>query len=98
MASKSGVNVLRYSALGLGLFYGVYHQRSITAAQNAAAAQEEYKRKEELINKAKEAYAKQKQPQAAAATATTTSSGLDQDPMSPNFDVEAWVEAFAKLK
>lgn len=95
----------------------MYHQRSITAAQKAAAAQEEYKHKEELINKAKEAYAKQKQP--AAAAAASTSSGrmssflpsipaysgtaandppVDQDPMSANFDVEAFVQALDKLK
>ncbi|KAL2131150.1 hypothetical protein VTI74DRAFT_5461 [Chaetomium olivicolor] len=96
MSSKSGVNVLRYSALGLGIFYGFYHQRTITAAQKAAEAQREYQRQQELINKAKEAYAKSKQPAAAASASATT--GLDQDPMSPNFDLEAYFEALMKLK
>ncbi|AEO70115.1 1a8c9fb9-5724-4bdb-8978-1a1f2c0b1404 [Thermothielavioides terrestris] len=95
MSSKSGVNVLRYSALGLGIFYGFYHQRSITASQKAAAAQREYEHKQELINKAKEAYAKSKQPATPSASATT---GLDQDPMSPDFDLEAYFEALMKLK
>lgn len=54
--------VLRYSALGAGIFYGFTHQRSISAAEKAAAAQREYEHKQELINKAKEAYAKSKQP------------------------------------
>ncbi|EGS19076.1 uncharacterized protein CTHT_0056980 [Thermochaetoides thermophila DSM 1495] len=101
MASKStGVNVLRWSALGLGVFYGIYHQRSITAAQRAAAEAAEYKHKEELIAKAKAAYAKQKaaQQQQQQGTAPVKSSGLDQDPMSPDFDLEAYFEALMQLK
>ncbi|KAJ4290647.1 F1F0 ATP synthase subunit e, mitochondrial [Collariella sp. IMI 366227] len=92
MSSKSGVNVLRYSALGLGIFYGFYHQRTINASQKAAEAQREYQHKQELINKAKDAYAKSKQPAAAPAS----KSGLDQDFMSPNFDLEAFVEGLMK--
>ncbi|KAL1843713.1 hypothetical protein VTJ49DRAFT_94 [Mycothermus thermophilus] len=60
--------VLRYSALGLGVLYGFYHQRSITAAQKAAAAQREYEHKQKLINQAKAAYAKSKQPAVASAS------------------------------
>jgi F-type H+-transporting ATP synthase subunit e len=63
--------VLRYSALGLGIFYGFYHQRTITASQKAAAAQREYEHKQELINKAKEAYAKSKQPATASSSASS---------------------------
>lgn len=88
-ASKAGSNVLRYSALAAGIFYGFTHQRSISAAEKAAAAQREYEHKQELINKAKEAYAKSKQPVSAA----STPSGLNQDPMSPNFDIEAYFSA-----
>ncbi|KAK3309646.1 ATP synthase E chain-domain-containing protein [Chaetomium strumarium] len=97
MSSKSGVNVLRYSALGLGIFYGFSHQRSIRASEKAAAAEREYQHKQELINKAKEAYARQKQKEAPASS-TKASSGLDQDPMSPNFDLEAYIEGLMKLK
>ncbi|KAK3337399.1 ATP synthase E chain-domain-containing protein [Cercophora scortea] len=85
--SSSGVNVLRWSALGLGIFYGFTHQRSITSAQKAAAAQREYQHKQDLINKAKEAYAKSKNP------ASASSGGLNQDPNDPKFDVEAFVNA-----
>ncbi|KAK3496982.1 ATP synthase E chain-domain-containing protein [Neurospora hispaniola] len=88
-ASKAGSNVLRYSALAAGIFYGFTHQRSISAAEKAAAAQREYEHKQELINKAKEAYAKSKQP----VSAVSTPSGLNQDPMSPNFDIEAYFSA-----
>jgi F-type H+-transporting ATP synthase subunit e len=61
-ANDARAQVLRYSALGLGVFYGFYHQRTISSSQKAAAAQREYEHKQELINKAKEAYAKTKQP------------------------------------
>jgi len=54
--------VLRYSALGLGVFYGFYHQRSITTTQRKAAAQREYARKEKLIEQARAEYNKSKQP------------------------------------
>ncbi|KAK4042191.1 ATP synthase E chain-domain-containing protein [Parachaetomium inaequale] len=94
MSSKSGVNVLRYSALGLGVFYGFYHQRTISSSQKAAAAQREYEHKQELINKAKEAYAKTKQP----ATSTPAASEVTQDLTSPNFDLEAFVEGLMKQK
>ena len=65
--------VLRYSALCLGVFYGFYHQRSITSAQKAVAAQREYEHKQKLIDQAKAEYAKTKQP--ASATVATSKSG-----------------------
>ncbi|KAL2165845.1 hypothetical protein VTG60DRAFT_3714 [Thermothelomyces hinnuleus] len=96
MSSKAGVNVLRYSVLGLGVVYGFYHQRSINAAQKAAAAQREYEHQQELINKAKEAYAKTKQTSSSPSPAP--SSGLNQDLNSPNFDLEAFIEGLLKQK
>ncbi|KAK3942149.1 ATP synthase E chain-domain-containing protein [Diplogelasinospora grovesii] len=92
MSSASGVNVLRYSALGLGIFYGFYHQRKINSSQKALAEKREYEHKQELIQKAKEAYAKSKQPGAAS----STSGGLNQDPMDPKFDLEAYLNALMK--
>ncbi|KAK3300083.1 ATP synthase E chain-domain-containing protein [Chaetomium fimeti] len=95
MSSTSGVNVLRYSVLGLGVVYGFKHQRSINSAQKAAAAQREYEHKQELINKAKSAYAKSKQSTTASAPA---SSGVNQDLTSPNFDLEAFIEGVMNQK
>jgi len=91
--SSAGVNVLRYSALGLGVFYGFYHQRSINAAQKANAEKREYEHQLELIKKAKEAYAKSKQP-----AAKSTSGGLNQDPMDPKFDLESYFSALMDQK
>ncbi|KAK3903037.1 ATP synthase E chain-domain-containing protein [Staphylotrichum tortipilum] len=97
MSSKSGVNVLRYTVLGLGVFYGFSHQRSITAAQKAAEAQREYEHKQQIINKAKAAYAQSKQAASPAASASAAS-GVNQDLMSPNFDLEAFVEGIMQQK
>lgn len=94
-ASNAAVNVLRYSALGLGVFYGFYHQRTIYSSDKAAAAKREYEHKQSLINQAKAEYSKLHAP---APSATGASSGLNQDPMSANFDLEAYFEALMKEK
>lgn len=54
--------VLRYSALAFGVFYGFSHQRSITASQKAAAAQKEWAHKQHLIEQARAQYAESKNP------------------------------------
>ncbi|KIH89661.1 mitochondrial ATPase, f0 complex, subunit e [Sporothrix brasiliensis 5110] len=95
MASNAGVNVLRYSALGLGVLYGFYHQRTINSSDKAAAAKRAYEHKQSLINQAKAEYTKLRSPSPAA---SATSSGLNQDPMDPKFDLEAYFEALMKEK
>ena len=62
--------VLRYTALGLGIFYGITHQRSITLAQRAAHDKAEYEHKQSLIQKAKEEFAKKNAPASTSATKT----------------------------
>ncbi|CAN8098706.1 unnamed protein product [Discula destructiva] len=91
MSASSGVNVLRYSALAFGVFYGFTHQRSINASLSAAAEKREYEHKQHLIEQAKAEYSKKKNPLAAS-----SSSGLNQDPMAANFDLEAFFTALAK--
>ncbi|KAK7951463.1 mitochondrial f0 subunit e [Apiospora aurea] len=66
MSASSGVNVLRYSALAFGVFYGFTHQRSITASQKAAAAQKEWAHKQHLIDQARAQYAESKNPKASS--------------------------------
>ncbi|KAI1339632.1 ATP synthase E chain-domain-containing protein [Xylariaceae sp. FL0016] len=92
--SASGVNVLRYSALAFGVFYGFTHQRSITASQKAAAAQKDYEHKQHLIEQARAEYSKSKNPQ----PASSDKSPLDQDMNSASFDLEAYMNAFASAK
>ncbi|KAI1328268.1 ATP synthase E chain-domain-containing protein [Xylariaceae sp. FL0255] len=90
----SGVNVLRYSALAFGVFYGFTHQRTITTTQRAAAAEKEYAHKQQLIEKAKAEYTKSKNP----VTTSSDKGGLNQDPMSPSFDMEAYMNALMAQK
>jgi hypothetical protein len=56
------LQVLRYSALAFGVFYGFSHQRSINAANRVASEKRDYERKQQLIQKAKEEFAKKKSP------------------------------------
>ncbi|RKU43790.1 hypothetical protein DL546_005252 [Coniochaeta pulveracea] len=94
MSSSSAVNVLRYSALGAGIFYGFYHQRKINQTIHAKHAEQEYKHKQELIEKARAEFAKSKSP---VKTESKGDSALNQDPMDPKFDVESYLTAlFAK--
>ncbi|KAH8160545.1 hypothetical protein CIB48_g7696 [Xylaria polymorpha] len=92
MSTTSGVNVLRYSALAFGVFYGFTHQRSITASQRAAAAKRDYEHKQHLIEQAKAEYTKSKIPVAAS---TSQKSG---HPMASNFDLEAYMNALMTQK
>ncbi|CBX95714.1 hypothetical protein IAQ61_004547 [Plenodomus lingam] len=81
MSTSVGVNVLRWSALGFGVFYGAYHQLSLSAADRAKAMQKEWERKERLIKEAKQQWAKEhpsEQPK---------SSGVSADPNDPNADL-----------
>ena len=83
--------VLRYSALALGVFYGFYHQRSLNSSQKAAAAKREYEHKQALIEQAKAEYTKSKQP-----PAPSTSSGGRKSAifLSNNFDTGSFVSFY----
>ena len=65
--------VLRYSALTFGVFYGFSHQRSINASNRVASEKREYEHKQQLIQKAKEEFAKKKNP----APLSSTSGGRE---------------------
>lgn len=56
--------VLRWSALAFGVFYGFSHQRTIKASQKAAHDQHEYEEKLKIINQAKAEYQKKHGPPA----------------------------------
>jgi F-type H+-transporting ATP synthase subunit e len=56
------MQVLRYSALGAGIFYGLYHQASLSAQSKLAAINRQYEHKQKLIEKAKAEYTKQNLP------------------------------------
>ncbi|KAH6648561.1 mitochondrial ATPase, f0 complex, subunit E [Truncatella angustata] len=87
--SASGVNVLRYSALAFGVFYGFSHQRTINSATKAAHEKKEYDHQKQLIEQARAKFAEKKNP-------STEKSPLDQDPEAPNFDLESYLTALEK--
>lgn len=62
------MQVLRWSALAFGVFYGFSHQQSITGAQKAEHLKHEFEEKQKTIDLAKAAYAKQKNPPAPASS------------------------------
>ena len=64
----SQLQVLRYSALVAGLFYGVYHQSSLNSQTRHAEATREYERKANLIEQAKAEWKKKTAPPAAPQT------------------------------
>ena len=61
--------VLRWSALGAGVFYGMYHQAKLSTAAKLSAINREYEHKQSLIAQAKAEYSKKNLP-ASAKTAS----------------------------
>jgi F-type H+-transporting ATP synthase subunit e len=57
------MQVLRFSALGLGVLYGFNHQRAISAADRSHAAKKEYANKEKLISDAKAEFQRKNNPE-----------------------------------
>ncbi|TVY24599.1 ATP synthase subunit e, mitochondrial [Lachnellula hyalina] len=82
--ASTGVNIARWSALGAGVFYGFYHQRSLTSASKAAAVDREYEHKQQLIQQAKAEFAKKNAP-----ASSKPSGGAILDPNDSKFDLEA---------
>ncbi|OQV02251.1 hypothetical protein CLAIMM_07482 isoform 1 [Cladophialophora immunda] len=81
------IQVLRWSALIGGIFYGFSHQRTINAHTAAAREKAEYDHKAELIQKAKLEWAKKTLPP----QSKTGSGDIITDPNDKNFDLEAYL-------
>ncbi|KAM3078115.1 F1F0 ATP synthase subunit e, mitochondrial [Clarireedia jacksonii] len=89
--ASTGVNVLRWSALGAGVFYGFYHQSALSASAKLAEKQREYEHKQKLIEQAKAEYSKKHLP----ARQKTESGDIIRDPMDSRFDLEAYLNVLA---
>jgi F-type H+-transporting ATP synthase subunit e len=81
-ANTGFVQVLRYSALGCGIFYGLYHQAKLSSAAKLAAVNREYEHKQQLIEKAKAEYTKKNLPQSQKTEGGDST--LDQTSFLPN--------------
>ncbi|QPH00538.1 hypothetical protein C2857_004247 [Epichloe festucae Fl1] len=90
--ASTGVNVLRWSALAVGVFYGFSHQRTIYASQRAEHDKHEYERKQKLIDQAKAEYAKEHAP----ASTATAKNGAVFDVNDPKFDLEQFLLKLSK--
>lgn len=69
--------VLRWSALGLGVVYGAYHQMSLSAKDKAAHAQKEYDAKAKLISEAKAEFVRKNKPQSVTSAVKSEGKGFD---------------------
>ncbi|OSD06184.1 hypothetical protein PYCCODRAFT_1431995 [Trametes coccinea BRFM310] len=78
MASTT-VNVVRYTALLGGVFYGIAHRRSLQKAHDAEVKQHAIHEREHLIAEAKEAWKKKQE---------SGKDGVVTDPEDPRFDLE----------
>ncbi|KAI9259564.1 ATP synthase E chain-domain-containing protein [Phascolomyces articulosus] len=84
MVNRAFVNVGRWSALAFGLVYGYTHNSSLQKQEDAKKQQLEYERKEQLIEKARLAYAAKQNT-----TKPVVAESADVD--SPDFDFEKFI-------
>ncbi|GJE86227.1 ATP synthase E chain-domain-containing protein [Phanerochaete sordida] len=77
--ASSTVNVVRYTALASGVFYGIAHRRSLQKAHDEEKKQHAIHEREHLIAQAKEAWKKKQEG---------SKDGLVTDPEDPRFDLE----------
>jgi len=74
------VNVVRYTALASGIFYGFYHRRTLQAKYEKQKLEHALHSRERLIAEAKEAW-KRKQD-------SSKDTSVVVDPEDPRFDLE----------
>ncbi|KZT27546.1 hypothetical protein NEOLEDRAFT_1130522 [Neolentinus lepideus HHB14362 ss-1] len=84
---SSTVNVVRYTALVSGVFYGILHRRSLQKEHDEKKHHHAIHERERLIVEAKEAW-KRKQE--------TGKDGIVTDPEDPRFDLEKLLEKWEK--
>jgi len=87
MASAT-VNVVRYTALFTGVFYGVMHKRTMQAAHDQKKELAAHHQHEELVAKAKDAW-RQKQ-------SSKSGDGIISNPDDPKFDLEKLLQKYEK--
>ncbi|KAG1757019.1 ATP synthase E chain-domain-containing protein [Suillus lakei] len=83
------LNVARYSALLSGVFYGIYHRRSLQKAHDQDKEHHAIHQREQLIAQAKDAW-RHKQESAKG------SDGVITNPEDPRFDLEKLVAKWEK--
>jgi len=77
--ASSTVNVVRYTALLTGVFYGIVHRRTLQKAHDEEKQHHIIHEREHLIAQAKEAWRKKQEG---------SKDGVVTDPEDPKFDLE----------
>jgi len=77
---SSTVNVARYTALLSGVFYGIYHRRTLQKAHDQEKQHHAVHERQRLIVRAKEAWKKKQESE--------NDGGVVTDPEDPRFDLE----------
>ncbi|KAI0726127.1 ATP synthase E chain-domain-containing protein [Fomitopsis betulina] len=80
--ASSTVNVVRYTALLTGVFYGIAHRRTVQKAHDEEVKHHAVHEREHLVAQAKEAWKKKQ---------GSSKGGVITDPEDPNFDLEKLV-------
>lgn len=89
MASPT-VNVVRWTALISGVFYGLVHQGTLQVQYDAQKMHRQAEHRQHLIGEAKKAYIAKLAAEKAGSSAVVT------DPEDPRFDLEKLVESWAQ--
>ncbi|KIM88779.1 hypothetical protein PILCRDRAFT_813754 [Piloderma croceum F 1598] len=76
---SSTVNVARYTALVTGVFYGIYHRRTLQKAYDQEKEHRAIHQRQDLIAEAKEAWRKKREG---------SKDDVVTDPEDPRFDLE----------
>ncbi|KDQ63061.1 hypothetical protein JAAARDRAFT_65140 [Jaapia argillacea MUCL 33604] len=84
---SSTVNVVRYSALLTGVFYGILHRRTLQKAHDEDKRHHALHERESLIAEAKEAWKRQKD---------SRKDDVIADPDDPKFDLEKLLAKWEK--
>jgi len=81
--ASSTVNVVRYTALLTGVFYGIVHRRSLQKEHDEDKRHHAIHEREHLIAQAKEAWKKKQEG---------SKDGAITDPEDPRFDLEKLIK------
>ncbi|KAF8515820.1 ATP synthase E chain-domain-containing protein [Hysterangium stoloniferum] len=87
--ASTAVNVVRYSALLTGVFYGIVHRRTLQGQENLKKEKHNEERRHELLKKAQQAW-KDKQ------LASKSDDGVITNPEDPKFDLEKLIAKWEK--
>lgn len=81
------VNVVRYSALLTGIFYGIVHRRTLQAKYDESTLSNEIKKREHWVHEAQKAWEAKKSSQ---------NGSVITNPDAPGFDLEALLLSLEK--